>query len=48
MAADNLARRAIGEVEKKEYVHLQEVPREVQRLIFLDRIGFPNFRSPCT
>lgn len=46
MAADKLARRAIVEAEKKEYFHLQEVTREVQRIIFLDRIGMPNFRSP--
>lgn len=47
MAADKLARSAIGASDKKEFFSISEIPREIQKIIFLDRIGLPNFRSPC-
>lgn len=47
MAADKLAKSAVGGSMKQEFFSINEIPRSVQKIIFLNRIGIPNFRSPC-
>lgn len=47
MAADKLAKMAFGAMGKKVFNSIHEVPRSVQKIIFLDRVGILNFRSPC-
>lgn len=47
MTADKLARSAIGASDKKEFFSISEIPREIQKIIFLDRIGLLNFCLPC-
>lgn len=41
-----MAKSAIGGSERNEYCSIQALPRSVQKNIFFDRIGIPNFRSP--
>lgn len=45
MAADKFAKLALGTTIKKEFSSIHGVPRSIQKIIFLDRIGIPNFRS---
>lgn len=45
--ADQLAKNALGLSEKQEFVRVRDLATSIQKLIFLDRIGIPNFRSPC-
>lgn len=47
MVADKFAMSALEASEKKEFTSIHTVPRLIQKIIFLDRIGIPNFRSPC-
>lgn len=47
MVAVHLAKDALGASEKTDYFRIQDLPMRTQKLIFLDRIGLPNFRSPC-
>lgn len=47
MVADSLAKSALDASGKNEFTSIQNVPRHIQQLIFLDRIGIPNFLSPC-
>lgn len=46
-AADFLAKIAVGGNSKHEFHSIDELPRSLQKIIFLDRIGIPNFRSLC-
>lgn len=47
MVADQFAKTALGSSEKKEFFTGQDIPQKIKKLIFLDRFGIPNFRSPC-
>lgn len=44
MVADTLAKEAYGQQNRREFFTLQDLPRNVQKLLYLDRIGLPNFR----
>lgn len=44
--ADGLAKAALGQVENEFFSRL-DLYLNIQKLMFLDRIGIPSFRSPC-
>lgn len=45
--ANQVAKSALGASEKNEFFRARDLSLISQKLIFLDRIGIPNFRSPC-
>lgn len=46
MVVDLLAKSALGSSEKTEFYSVHALSTIIQKLIFLDRIGIPNFRLP--
>lgn len=47
MVADNFAKSALGSTAKKVFFTVHELPLIIQKIIIFDRIGIPNFHSPC-
>lgn len=45
--ADGFATIAHGTNASREFKELTEVPRNIQKLLFFDRIGFPAYRPNC-
>lgn len=44
--ADHLAKDGLGLMEKKEFSRARDLSSDIQKLLFLDKIGIPTFRSP--
>lgn len=47
MVADDLAKEAQNQHSRLEFFTLRDLPRNVQKLLFIDRIGLPVFRTSC-
>lgn len=47
MVADALAKEAQNLQSRFEFFTLQDLSRNVQKLVFIDRIGLPVFRATC-
>lgn len=45
--ADGLATLAHGTNTRMEFKELAEVPRNIQKFLFCDRIGLPSYRPKC-
>lgn len=45
--ADRLAKNALGRSGNQDFSGMRDLDMTIQKLIFLDIIGIPTFRSPC-